>query len=705
MLLADEALRDAIQDRYRIERVLGRGGMATVYLATDLKHHRAVAIKALNRDLAIVLGTKRFLLEIETTAQLRHPNILPLFDSGDAAGTLFYVMPFIEGDSLRARLHHSGPVPVDEALRLAREIGNALVYAHDRGIVHRDIKPENVLLDNGHAVVADFGIAFAVSDALGPRLTQGDVALGTPAYMSPEQGRGERAIDARTDQYSLSCLLYEMLVGSPPFDGMTGMSLMMKHLKDAPPALRRDDIPDAVRDAVARGLEKSRDDRYPTLRDWLLALGDGHASAIDAINRVGSGGRPHLRATELTIGIETFAGPTNDPELSPIVEGLTDDIAAGLSLFPYLTVVRSLDAGPSYVLQGRARRLGKKLRVTVQLIERATGSQLWGEIYDRDLSDGAAFDIIDGITDRVIATVADPYGVLVRALTEAASTKSLSQVTPYEAVLLYYYFHQRPVPDAHLLARNALERAVLQDPRNADAWACLAYLYLDEDRHCFNARAEPLARALDAARRAISINPNSANAHRALAEVHFFRGDRDGFQPAADRAIELNRRDGATVAILGCLMSVSGQEERGVALAEWAMSLNPHHPGWYRFATFFKQMRRGELEAALLTAQKINMPGYVFGVMILAAAHAALGHQIEARAARDDLVALFPTVDRDGIALVRKWLRWSPDAFALIVDNLVSAGVFSTAHPLAAPAAPARAYDVTAPRQVNPLLT
>lgn len=695
MFPADEGLRASLSERYRVERVLGRGGMATVYLATDLKHRRPVAIKALNSELAIVLGTKRFLLEIETTAGLRHPNILPLFDSGEVAGTLFYVMPFIDGDSLRTRLDQIGRLPVVEALRLAREIGNALVYAHDRGIVHRDIKPENVLLDNGQAIVADFGIAYAVSDALGPRLTQADVTMGTPAYMSPEQARGERAIDARTDQYSLACVLYEMLVGRPPFEGLTGMSVVMKHMKEPAPALDRDDIPESVRLAVGRALEKSRDDRFPTLREWLIALGDGHPSAIDTINRAATTGRRAVRPPELTIGIASFIGPANDPELSPITEGLTDDIAAGLSLFPYLTVVRAAESGPRYVLQGRVRRMGTKLRATVQLIESATGSQLWGEIYDRDLTSAGAFDVIDGITDRVIATVADPYGVLVRELTEVASTKSIAQLTPYEAVLMYYYFHHSPVPDAHLLARNALERAVVQEPRNADAWACLAYLYLDEDRHGFNPRVDALTRALDAARKAINIDPTSANAHRALAEVHFFRGDREGFETAADRAIELNRRDGTTVAMLGCLMSVCGQEERGVALADAAMSLNQHHPGWYRFGRFFSQLRRGECDDALVTAQKINMPGYFFAVMILAAAQVGVGNHEAAHSARDDLMAMFPTVDRDGIALVRKWLRWSPDTFARFVDNLVIAGVFAAAHPIVTPE---RGHDVTAPR-------
>src|SRR5881296_3388687 len=217
-------LKTSLRDRYEIEREIGAGGMATVYLARDLRHDRPVALKLLNPELGAVLGVERFLSEIRVTANLQHPNLLPLFDSGAANGLLFYVMPFVEGESLRARLDREKQLPVDEAIRVATAVASALDYAHSHGVIHRDLKPENILLQAGQPVVADFGIALAVSNAGGARITQTGLSLGTPQYMSPEQATGDRVIDGRTDIYSLGAVLYEMLAGDPPHTGSTAQA-------------------------------------------------------------------------------------------------------------------------------------------------------------------------------------------------------------------------------------------------------------------------------------------------------------------------------------------------------------------------------------------------------------------------------------------------------------------------------------------------
>src|SRR5512144_2364911 len=229
-----QQLQAALADRYRVERELGAGGMATVYLAHDLRHDRDVAIKVLHPDLGAALGSDRFLAEIRTTARLQHPHILPLLDSGAADGLLYYVMPLVTGETLRARLHRELQLPVEDAIRIAREVADALGYAHSLGVIHRDVKPENILLQNGHATVADFGIALAVQSAGGARLTQTGLSLGTPQYMSPEQATGERIIDARSDIYALGAVVYEMLTGDPPFTGSGVQAIVAKVLTERP---------------------------------------------------------------------------------------------------------------------------------------------------------------------------------------------------------------------------------------------------------------------------------------------------------------------------------------------------------------------------------------------------------------------------------------------------------------------------------------
>jgi serine/threonine-protein kinase len=229
-----ERLATALEGRYRIERELGSGGMATVYLADDLRHGRQVAIKLLHPELSAVLGPERFLAEIKTTAGLQHPHILPLFDSGAADGLLFYVMPYVQGETLRRRLQREHQLPLADAIRLATQVADALGHAHAQGIIHRDVKPENILIQGGHALVADFGIALAVEQAGGSRLTQTGLSLGTPHYMAPEQAMGERHVDARADVYALGAVTYEMLAGEPPFTGPTAQAVVAKVITERP---------------------------------------------------------------------------------------------------------------------------------------------------------------------------------------------------------------------------------------------------------------------------------------------------------------------------------------------------------------------------------------------------------------------------------------------------------------------------------------
>src|SRR5213594_2585999 len=267
-------LSAALVGQYRIDRELGQGGMATVYLAHDLKHERKAAIKVLRPELAQALGAERFLREIAIAARLNHPHILALHDSGEAGGLLFYVMPFVEGESLRDRLNREQQLPVDEAVRIAQQVASALSYAHSHDLVHRDIKPENILLAGDEVVVADFGIARAITAAGGEQLTSTGIAVGTPAYMSPEQGSGQPQLDGRSDVFSLGCVLYEMLAGAPPFTGPTAQAIMARRLTDPVPPLRtvRETVPESVEQAIGKALAKVPADRFPTATQFAEAL-------------------------------------------------------------------------------------------------------------------------------------------------------------------------------------------------------------------------------------------------------------------------------------------------------------------------------------------------------------------------------------------------------------------------------------------------
>jgi serine/threonine-protein kinase len=357
-----ERLRAALADRYRLERELGQGGMATVYLAQDLKHDRPVAIKVLRPELAAVIGAERFLREIKTIATLQHPHILGLIDSGEVSGTAYYVMPFVEGESLRDRLTREKQLPIADAVRLATEVAGALDYAHRHGVIHRDIKPENVLLHDGRALVADFGIALAVSSAGGARMTETGMSLGTPHYMSPEQAMGEREITARSDVYALGAMTYEMLVGEPPFTGPTAQAIIAKVMtgEPAPLTAQRKSIPPAVEDAVLTALEKLPADRFASAKEFAEAL-EGKTAGRSGATAARGANRPiarspnrwivYLLVAMTALSLATFfigrrLGRSDTPELPPSrLSILAPSLgASGLARFRQIAITPAGDA-------------------------------------------------------------------------------------------------------------------------------------------------------------------------------------------------------------------------------------------------------------------------------------------------------------------------------------------------------------------------
>src|SRR5437773_8677345 len=331
------SLAASLSDRYAIDRELGRGGMATVYLAQDKKHDRKVAIKVLRRELAASVGAERFLREIQIAARLAHPHILPLIDSGEAHGALYYVTPHVPDGSLRQRLERERRMPLAEAIRIARDVGAALDFAHRQGFVHRDVKPENILFADRHAVLADFGIARAVSPMEVATVTEVGMALGTPEYMSPEQAAGEEDLGARSDVYSLACVLYEMLAGAPPLRGEGARATMAKQVTEAPPPLRaaRPDAPPHVERALVRALAKDPAERLASAAEFVTALQTPAAGASVGVS-VAAWGRG--------IVVLPFTNASGDPDNEYLSDGITDELISALARVEGLRVTARTSA-------------------------------------------------------------------------------------------------------------------------------------------------------------------------------------------------------------------------------------------------------------------------------------------------------------------------------------------------------------------------
>jgi len=583
-LTIDPRLSTALADHYRIERELGRGGMAVVYLAEDLKHHRRVAIKVLRPELSAIVGSERFLREIEIAATLQHPHILPLFDSGQVTAGhpersegpqsfLYYVMPFVEGESLRERLTRETQLPLETALQITREIGSALQYAHEHGVVHRDIKPENVMLSGGHAVVADFGIARALHAANGEQLTLTGMVVGTPQYMSPEQASGEK-VDGRSDQYSLGCALYEMLSGKPPFVGPTPLAVLARHSAEPVPSLRavRQSVPLGVEAAIMRAMAKRPEDRFPSIREFLSALEAQQIAAFVPAQSRGRSRRVAEIAAGLLLGValwwltigrlahSTPGGVTaiavlpfldlgGSPDTTYLGLGMTDGLIADLAEVGSLKVIsrssgataqgaaRSLadlssELGVQAVVQGWIGRIADTVRVRLRFLHAPDSTILFAKDYQRRLGElpDLQREIATALTGSISASVkgSEQSRLAVRGEVEQRA---------YEAFLRgRFYLEQEELE----LARAQFEQASRITPDWAPPYVGMANYYTSLPFYSDVPPAVVLPKARAALVHALQLDESLAEAHAVNAYIRaYYEWDWRAAEQEFRRALEL----------------------------------------------------------------------------------------------------------------------------------------------------------------------
>jgi eukaryotic-like serine/threonine-protein kinase len=553
-------------DRYRLERTLGQGGMATVYLADDLRHRRRVAFKVLRPELAAVLGRERFLREIETTAGLQHPHILPLFDSGESGGVLYYVMPFVAGGTLRDRMVREGRLPLDEVCRLAREVAGALDHAHARGVLHRDIKPENILLSDGHALVADFGIARLAggADATGALTTVG-LALGTPAYMSPEQALGETDVGPAADQYSLACMVYELLTGALPFRGPTAQAMLAQRLTGGAPSLAAAGlpVPAELEEAMARALEAEPAARFPTLLAFAEALAGGGATG---------GARPAASPAQAVAVLE-FVNVSGAADHDWLGTGIAETVAVdlqrvtGVRVVPLDPAARRLPptaehavaigrtVGARWVVSGAYQVLGGRIRITPQFHDATSGTALGASKLDGTLDD------VFALQDRIVAEL------LARLAIEPTPTEADEIARPETAALEAYQCYatgrqcfNRFGARAFAEAAGHFRRAIELDPDYALAHAGLGSISVFR----FIATTDPadLADGIATLTRAVELDPGRAEPHQWLAYA-YTRAERLSDAVAAGRqAVALDPGSPLAHYFLAVALAADGAERR-----------------------------------------------------------------------------------------------------------------------------------------------
>jgi serine/threonine protein kinase len=607
-----DSLRAALGDRYRLEQELGAGGMATVWLAHDLKHDRDVALKVLRPELAASLGPERFLAEIRLTAKLQHPHIVPLFDSGRAggpagrradespepsaighrpsAGFLYYVMPYLEGESLRARLEREKRLDVEAMLAIARPVAQALAYAHELGIVHRDIKPENILLCRDQPFVTDFGIARAVTVAGGERLTGTGVAIGTPAYMSPEQALGEETVDARSDVYSLGCVIYEMLAGTPPFAGPTVQALLARRLAGPPPHLTT--VSSAVDEVVRRSLATAPQDRFATA----VTLAD---ALVEAARKPAT--------PEKSLVVLPFENLSPDPDNAFFADGLTEELIGALSKVRAFRVISRTSAmmykgaqkrAPTiaqelnvrYVLEGSVRRAGNSLRIAAQLIDAPADAHLWADAYTGTLDD------VFGIQESVARAIAEALQVTLDAKTSARlAERPIPNAAAYDCYLRAMQSMWEFTEAGLTRAVEHLNRGLAIEGESAQLHAALAYVFFQHANVGMEPGAHYRGRAHDHAVKALALDSDNALAHVVVGLV-------DAFGKPARPSIESFKRAVATDPVNVEALLWRPDVARGYL--EQVLRLDPLHP-LARWGEAFLRIQEGQFGRAERTLREM----------------------------------------------------------------------------------------------------
>ncbi len=619
-----ERLKTALADRYVIEREIGAGGMATVYLAEDLKHHRQVAVKVLRPELAATLGPERFLREIEVAAQLHHPHILPLYDSGEADGFLYYVMPYEQGQSLREKLVKEGELPVTEAVRVLRDVVDALAHAHEEGVVHRDIKPENIMLSGRHALVTDFGVAKAISEATGrEKLTTAGVALGTPSYMAPEQASGDPHIDHRADIYAVGVMAYELLAGRVPFGGPTAQAILSAHITETPEPVtkHRQAVSPALAQLVMRCLEKKPADRWQSAEELLshieaAATPSGGIAPTDTQPVATPFIRRQPRAVKIAGGVAAalvliitgwmFRGSGSDVDQrsiavlplssvdvvsESITAGIHDDIITQLGRIGALTVISrnsvleytdtpkstrqiGQELGVATLLTGGVQRAGDQVRINVQLIDAVSDKVLWSDAYNRQWTIETRFEIQADIAEQIA-------GSLEAALTQKERARiGELPTTNDEAYELYltgnrYYDRSSTERDTRISLQQ-YEQAVELDPNFAAAHARLSTSHSRMWWYAYDRTEERLTRARRALDETFRLDPDLPEAHRARGYYYYWGFlDYDRAIAAFEIARAARPNDAQLLLGLGSVYRRQGKLDEALAAILRAAQLDP----------------------------------------------------------------------------------------------------------------------------------